>query len=96
MKAPRLKPRFKPVDSLYLAALEAKIKTAIILPPHLPDPGRNRPKTPDSLWKMAVRTLPRDPRRGGAAKNKIKNRFKHGMVYDGSYSWTAKVFEGFG
>ncbi len=31
-----------------------------------PNPARNRPKTRDVLWKMAIRTLPRDPPGEGA------------------------------
>ena len=35
------------------------------------------PKTCDFTRTMVVRTLPRDPRGEGGAKNKIKNPFKH-------------------
>ena len=41
---------------LVLAVLKAKMKITIFS-----ESGRNRPKTYDSLRKMAVRTLPRDP-----------------------------------
>jgi hypothetical protein len=39
---------------------------------------RNRPTTYDSLRKMTVRTLPRDP--PGEAKEKKKNHVKHIQV----------------
>ncbi len=35
-----------------------------------PDPGRNRPKTPYLIRKMAVRTLPRTPRGEGGQEQK--------------------------
>ncbi len=56
------------VKGPYLAALRAKIKLNIDFSP--PDPGRNRPKTPDFIRKVAVRTLPRDPPGEGGPKTK--------------------------
>ena len=48
------------------AALVAKIKIEINFVP--PDPGRNRPKSPDPLRKVTIRTLPRDPPREGGGQ----------------------------
>jgi hypothetical protein len=62
---------------LILAALRAKNKNENPLPP---DPGRDRPKTSDFLTGITIRTIPRDPPRGGGAKNKIRNRLWHSQV----------------
>ncbi len=44
-----------------------------------PDPGRNRPKTPDLLRNMSVR-IPPDPPGGRGDKDKIKSVLKYGWV----------------
>ncbi len=54
------------------------------------DPGRNRPKTSDSIRKMTIRTLPRDPPGEGGAKNKIKNHSKHSQDYGRATSYQVR------
>ena len=53
------------------AVLKAKVKTS-----NFEDSGRNLPKTYDSLRKMAIRTLPRDPPGQGT---KLKIMLSTGM-----------------
>jgi hypothetical protein len=52
-----------------LAALRANINIKIGFPP---DPARNRPKTHDSLTKMAVRSLPKELPEGRQEQNKLQ------------------------
>ena len=67
--------KIKPVDQLPSCA---KGQTKKGSPP---DPGRNRPKTPDLLRKMSVRTLPGPPG-GRGDKNKIKSVLKYSWDYE--------------
>ncbi len=54
------------------------------------DPGRNRPKTPECLRKMTVRTLPRTPR-GRGDKSKIKSVLKYSWVDRGDFLREATI-----
>ncbi len=69
------------MSPINLLRVRPRTKSKIDCPP---DPGRNRPNTHEYRWKMAVRSLTREPPGERGAKNNIKTGFKYGWGRTGA------------